>query len=73
MSQGVGPERVFLVGVEFLSRGLSKRDTKKKSADEREPRTDEESSANDRRQTPGKVPACSSSGAQCCGHAAACD
>ena len=54
--QGAGPERVFLVGVEFLSRGLSKRETKKKSGDELEPRTDEEASANDRRQTPGRVP-----------------
>ena len=53
--QGAGSERVFLVGVEFLSRGLSKRDTKKKKSNS-EPRTDEELSANDRRQTLGKVP-----------------
>jgi GTPase len=53
---GAGSERVFLVGVEFLSRGVSKRDTQKKPADERESRSDEESSANDRRKTSGKVP-----------------
>jgi len=53
--QGAGSERVFLVGVEFLSRGLTKR-THKKSADERDSRDDEESSSGDRRQSVGKVP-----------------
>jgi GTPase len=55
-STGIGLERVFLVGVEFLSRGLSKRDIHKKSADERQRGMDEETSSSDRRKPAGKVP-----------------
>jgi GTPase len=55
-SQGGGPERVFLVGVEFLSRGLSNRNSKKQSADERETREAGESATGERLKPAGKVP-----------------
>jgi GTP-binding protein HflX len=55
-SQGGGSERVFLVGVEFLSRGLSNRNSKKQSADERETRANGESATGERLKPAGKVP-----------------
>jgi GTP-binding protein HflX len=54
--QGDGSERVFLVGVEFLSRGLSNRDNRKKSSSEAEPSGAGETSSTDRRKPAGKVP-----------------
>lgn len=47
---------MFLVGVEFLSRGQSKRDNRKKSSHEVESSGDGETSSTDRRKTAGKVP-----------------
>jgi GTP-binding protein HflX len=47
---------VFLVGVEFLSRGSSNRDNRKKSSGEAESSKEGETSSTDRRKTAGKVP-----------------
>ena len=47
---------MFLVGVEFLSRGLSNRNPRKQSADERETRADGESATGERLKPAGKVP-----------------
>lgn len=55
-NRGGEPERVFLVGVEFLSRGVSGRDKRKPAADERAAEGSGEPVANDRRQPAGKVP-----------------
>jgi GTPase len=54
--QGGGSERVFLVGVEFLSRGLTNRVNRKPSSREAKSGDDEETSSSDRRKTAGKVP-----------------
>lgn len=47
---------MFLVGVEFLSRGSSNRDNRKKSSGEAESSKEGETSSTDRRKTAGKVP-----------------
>jgi len=53
---GGGPERVFLVGVEFLSRGVTSRDDRRKTSGGREDEAGGEASSSDRRQTAGSVP-----------------
>src|SRR3974390_694715 len=55
-NRGGKPERVFLVGVEFLSRGVGGREPRKPSADGRSADSDTEAVSNDRRQPAGKVP-----------------
>src|SRR3974390_836851 len=55
-NRGGEPERVFLVGVEFLSRGGGGREPRKPSADGRSADSDTEAVSNDRRQPAGKVP-----------------
>jgi GTPase len=50
-------ERVFLVGVEFLSRGPAGRDSRKVSSEGRPADNDSNPLSNDRRQPVGKVPA----------------
>src|SRR3974390_464052 len=55
-NRGGKPERVFLVGVEFLSRGGGGREPRKPSADGRSADSDTEAVSNDRRQPAGKVP-----------------
>jgi len=55
-NRGGEPERVFLVGVEFLSRGVGGREPRKPSADGRSADSDTEAVSNDRRQPAGKVP-----------------
>src|SRR5271167_1256756 len=57
--QGSAREHVFLVGVEFLARGLSSRGGRQQSPEspaERESRNDEGPSSSGRRQAAGKVP-----------------
>ncbi|HZM12133.1 MAG TPA: GTPase HflX [Candidatus Limnocylindrales bacterium] len=51
------PERVFLVGVEFLSRNLTSRDKRPRSSDARATDIDDVPAAHPRQQPPGKVPA----------------
>jgi len=51
------PERVFLVGVEFLSRNLTSRDKRPRSSDARATEIDDVPAAHPRQQPPGKVPA----------------
>src|SRR5271165_7363464 len=51
------PEQVFLVGVEFLARNLTRRDKRPRSSDDRATDTDDAPAAHPRRQPPGKVPA----------------
>jgi len=55
-NRGGEPERVFLVGVEFLSRGVGGREARKPSTDGRSADSDSEAMSNDRRQPAGKVP-----------------
>src|SRR5271165_5134355 len=54
-NRGGEPERVFLVGVEFLSRGVGGREARKPSTDGRSADSDSEAMSNDRRQPAGKV------------------
>jgi len=55
-NRGGEPERVFLVGVEFLSRGVGGREARKPSTDGRSADSDIDAVSNDRRQPAGKVP-----------------
>src|SRR5450755_1658426 len=51
------PERVFLVGAEFLSRNLASRDKRPRSSGARATDIDDAPAAHPRQQPPGKVPA----------------
>jgi len=53
---GGGPERVFLVGVEFLARGVTGGETQRRAADSHAAQADAEGASNGRRQAAGKVP-----------------
>ena len=55
-NRGSEPERVFLVGVEFLARGSSGRNNRRRASDSREEEIEETPVAHARQQPLGKVP-----------------